>query len=367
MAIIGQGIINAGAMTGGLSSIDAATLQGHPASYFTSMTTTARISGAVANLQQQMSGVQNLTSRVVFKEAFTGNGTSNTFNLNGTILNGAFATGAWGSGYIAISMTAYITDSNGQVIYDSVIPLYRDKIQVLSVDTAGLVTTDFIPLAGQQGYIWYWYQLTTTDSLSYYYREDFVTYAESEAGTDVATAVYVGPTPFSNIVVKFTDVTVDDALHSIDSYVVALSATGPSASTGATGVPGINGATGATGVGINGASGATGATGVAGINGASGVSGATGVGINGATGIGSTGATGPIGATGPSSPGGAPTDATLTYDIDGNLSTLTDASGDKAFYYDGGGSLVAISGSGAYVSKWFTYDIDGNLVFIDVA
>jgi hypothetical protein len=226
MAIIGQGIINAGAMTGGVGTIDAATLQGHPASYFTPMTTTAGISGAVANLQQQMTGVQNLTSRVVFKEAFTGNGSSNTFNLNGTILNAAFATGAWGSGYIVISMTAYITDLNGNVIYDSIIPIYRDKIQVTSVDSSGLVTTDFIPLAGQQGYIWYWYQLTTTDSLSYYYREDFVTYAESEAGTDVATAVYVGPTPFSNVVVKITDVTVDDALHAIDNYVAALSGAG---------------------------------------------------------------------------------------------------------------------------------------------
>lgn len=224
MAIIGQGIINAGAMTGGVGSIDAATLQGHPASYFTPMSTTAVISGAVTNLQQQMSGVQNLTSRVVFKEAFTGNGVSNTFNLNGTVLNAAFATGAWGSGYIVLSLTAYITDLNGNVIYDSIIPIYRDKIQVTSVDSSGLVTTDFIPQAGQQGYIWYWYQLTTTDTLSYYYREDFVTYAESEAGTDVATAVYVGPTAFSNVVVKITDVTVDDALHSIDTYVAEMSA-----------------------------------------------------------------------------------------------------------------------------------------------
>jgi len=160
MAIIGQGIINAGAQSGGIGSLDADTLQTHPASYFTPQTTTSIISGAVTNLQQQMAGVQNLTSRVVFKEPFTGDGLANTFQLTGAIQNAAFSSGAWGSGYIILTLTTYITDLNGAVIYDSIIPIYKDIIQVSSVDSGGLVTTDFIPLAGQQGYIWYWYQLT---------------------------------------------------------------------------------------------------------------------------------------------------------------------------------------------------------------
>jgi len=222
MAIIGQGIINAGASTGGVGSIDAATLQGHPASYFTPATTTAALSGSVANLQQQVGGLQDITSHVVFKEPFTADGTQDTFQLIGDIQNAAFSAGSWGSGYIILSLQAYITDLDGKVIYDSIIPIYRDKIQVSSIDSAGLVTTDFKPMAGQQGYIWYWYQLTSTDALSYYYREDFVTYMESEAGDD-ATLVYLGKTPFSDVVVKGSDVTVDDALHSIDTYVAAMS------------------------------------------------------------------------------------------------------------------------------------------------
>jgi hypothetical protein len=55
----------------------------------------------------------------------------------------------------------------------------------------------------------------------------------------------------------------------------------------------------------------------------------------------------------------------MTYDVDGNLSTLTTSSGTKTFNYLDG-TLVSISGSGSYASKSFVYDGNGNLININL-
>jgi hypothetical protein len=55
----------------------------------------------------------------------------------------------------------------------------------------------------------------------------------------------------------------------------------------------------------------------------------------------------------------------MVYDVDGNLSTLTTSSGVKTFNYLDG-TLVSVSGSGAYASKSFVYDNDGNLTSINL-
>jgi hypothetical protein len=55
----------------------------------------------------------------------------------------------------------------------------------------------------------------------------------------------------------------------------------------------------------------------------------------------------------------------MVYDVQGNLSTLTTSSGTKTFNYLDG-TLVSISGSGAYASKSFVYDGNGNLTNINL-
>lgn len=56
----------------------------------------------------------------------------------------------------------------------------------------------------------------------------------------------------------------------------------------------------------------------------------------------------------------------LTYDVDGNLETVTDSQGSKTLAYDVDGRLDTITGTGVYPDKVFTYDVDGLLTDITV-
>jgi len=59
-------------------------------------------------------------------------------------------------------------------------------------------------------------------------------------------------------------------------------------------------------------------------------------------------------------------DTDLTYDINGNLVSMTTIHGTKLFSYDVNGNLVSISGDGCYKSKSFIYDGNGNLIDVEV-
>jgi YD repeat-containing protein len=59
--------------------------------------------------------------------------------------------------------------------------------------------------------------------------------------------------------------------------------------------------------------------------------------------------------------------ATLTYDGNGRLSTVTTSHGTKTMSYDGNGRLTAIAATGGYQGKTMAYDGNGRLESITVA
>lgn len=59
-------------------------------------------------------------------------------------------------------------------------------------------------------------------------------------------------------------------------------------------------------------------------------------------------------------------DQVMTYDISGNLETITTSEGVRTFVYDVSGNLTNINATGNYSSKIIHYDPDGNVSSIDV-
>ena len=151
---------------------------------------------------------------VVFKENFTGNGTDQTFTLTGAIQNATWKNGAWDIKKVLITKAASITNSSGGALYDSAIPLYRDRISVVSISAAGLVTLDYIPRA-EAFSIYYWYQPARNDLLDTYIRDDIVSAAES-SDPSLANAVQTDTTNF-NKNLSSADDTVQKALETIDN------------------------------------------------------------------------------------------------------------------------------------------------------
>ena len=203
------------------SDLDADLLDGYHSSHFGTAAQVTSLQNTDISLQSQINNLFAVGSRLVYRENFTGDGISNVFTLNGTLQNAGYTTGSWSSANILTALQADITDLNGKPIYDSVIPIYRDRINVSTISPLGTVTLDFIPLAGQQFSIWYWYQLTSSDVLSFYYREDHVAEMEAE-GITVASSVDVNATFFGNIVLRTTDNTVQKALDRLDDVVESL-------------------------------------------------------------------------------------------------------------------------------------------------
>jgi len=124
------------------------------------------------------------TARLVFRETFTGDGSTTTFTLSGPD-NATFDIGAWASTQILDALPAHITKSNKKPIYDSVIPITRHQITVSSIATAtGIVTLDYAPRNSAAFYIWYWYSVPGTVKVIDYYREDFIANMEVSVETD---------------------------------------------------------------------------------------------------------------------------------------------------------------------------------------
>lgn len=204
------------------SDLDADLLDGYHASHFGTAAQVTNLQNTDISLQSQINGIFAIGSRLVFRENFTGNGSATSFVLSGALQNAAFSVGSWSAANILTALQVDITDADGKPIYDSVIPIYRDRIEVTSVDSLGNVTLNFAPLNGQSIAIWYWYQLQASNVLSYYYREDHVAAMEGD-GVQMATQVDTDTTAWGNIVLRTTDNTVQKALNRLDSYVQALS------------------------------------------------------------------------------------------------------------------------------------------------
>jgi len=119
---------------------------------------------------------------VVLYEEFTGDGSDVTFQLTSSPDNATWLSGhgAWAAGNIHTTYPGHVTKTNKKPIYDSIIPLTRNRISVSSISATGLVTLDYAPRSGVDFYIWYWYQLSTDDILSAYHRVDFIASMEGE-------------------------------------------------------------------------------------------------------------------------------------------------------------------------------------------
>lgn len=123
------------------------------------------------------------TGNVVFYQQFTGDGSDTTFQLTtGGVANATWLSGhgAWAVGNIQTTYSSHATGTNKKPIYDSLVPLTRNRISVSSINASGLATLSHAPRNGVDFYIWYWYQLDAGDVLSTYYREDFVASMEGE-------------------------------------------------------------------------------------------------------------------------------------------------------------------------------------------
>lgn len=124
-----------------------------------------------------------VVNRVVFREQFTGDGSTVEFALAGSSLNATWRAGGWTVDRVLNTLPSYATNTSGSPVYDGLVPLVRHKATVGSINaTTGIVTLDYAPRNGVDFYIWYWYELHEHDILEDYYREDIVTSMEQEEG-----------------------------------------------------------------------------------------------------------------------------------------------------------------------------------------
>lgn len=199
---------------GHLSGLDADLLDGFHASHFATQT-------SLLNLEQKVNNIFPILSRIIFAEEFTGNGSSTIFTLNGNIKNASFSSGSWNISQVILTKQIHITDELGKPIYNDTIPLLKKRILVQSVSSGGQITLNYAPLNGQKFYLWYWYQLSLLDSLSFYERDDFVAQIEEE-GTKEAWNVSVFTGNFNNVVLNNTHDTVQKALEQLDESTTLL-------------------------------------------------------------------------------------------------------------------------------------------------
>jgi hypothetical protein len=119
--------------------------------------------------------------RLVFQEKFIGNGVTTTFQLDGTIFNGAFEEGSWDASKIVVSLNGEIVRSdNFKPTYDLVPNFLGNRINVVSISTTGLVTLSHPVRNGIDVSIFYWYETSNDDIISDYYRPDIVAKMEAD-------------------------------------------------------------------------------------------------------------------------------------------------------------------------------------------
>jgi len=158
---------------------------------------------------------------IAFFEEFVGDGADVTFNLTGAVVNGTFSKGSWDNNRVVYVLPLYVRDDNDDVLYDSPIPIIRNEITISSIDPAtGEITLSHPPMLLDTFRIWYWYELNTTDQLSFYYRTDFVEVMEADASSSIAlnaSNVIVNTTLFNHILGP-SDTDVQKALETIDEH-----------------------------------------------------------------------------------------------------------------------------------------------------
>lgn len=127
------------------------------------------------------------------RETFTGDGADTTFQLTGNLGNASFESGEWVVAGVKVSMQAYASKTDGATLYDSIVPLLRNKISVSSISASGLVTLSHAPMA-ENFYVWYWYDISTNGSaIEDYFRDEFVAGVEGEgSGSGVTNPLELG-------------------------------------------------------------------------------------------------------------------------------------------------------------------------------
>jgi len=158
---------------------------------------------------------QIYSTRVVFKEQFTGDTSQTQFQLTNAILNGTFTAGAWAAGNILNTLPSNVTNTNKKALYNSANIFTRNRISVSSISAGGLVTLSHAPRA-ENFYIWYWYDLQDADIIDDYYREDFLAEMES-VNTLIASSINVDVTNFNKIL-GAGDSDLQTALETIDDH-----------------------------------------------------------------------------------------------------------------------------------------------------
>lgn len=151
----------------------------------------------ITNLTETFNKLYN---RYVFRETFVGDGVSTTFQLTGAIQNGTWEQGTWDSNNIILANRCDITTANFGPVYDSTNIFTRNRVKVISADSAGTITLDYAPRLNQEVYIWYWYSVADNDIIYDYQREDYV--AEMEVGSD-----------HTHTLAQITDYDEDNYLH----------------------------------------------------------------------------------------------------------------------------------------------------------
>jgi len=154
----------------------------------------------------------------VFRETFTGNGAATTFQLTSNVGNATFETGSWTVVNVETAMAADASKTTGAALYDSLLPLVRHKITVSSISATGLVTLNYAPMA-ENFYIWYWYDMEG-DAIQDYYRDDYVSSMEADAGVTVASGITVDVVGFAGLL-DSNDNTVQKALDSLDDLTIS--------------------------------------------------------------------------------------------------------------------------------------------------
>lgn len=117
---------------------------------------------------------------VAFREQFTGDTSTTTFQLSGAIENGVFTQGSWQASRIKPLLNSHAVNQQGKPIYKTVIlGIGFDRIYVQSISPTGLVTLNFPP-RNEDFDIWYWYQVGNNDVVEDYVKEDFVASMEAD-------------------------------------------------------------------------------------------------------------------------------------------------------------------------------------------
>lgn len=117
---------------------------------------------------------------VVFYEEFTGTGIASQFTLTGNIQNATFITGGWSLADLLNNNISHVVGTNLKRIYDSTNFLTRNRIEIVSISTVGLVTLNHPPRLDQIFRVYYTYELGEFDELDNYIRDDIVTKQEDD-------------------------------------------------------------------------------------------------------------------------------------------------------------------------------------------